>query len=198
MTTPIPRELLQRSVETLRRGGVVLHPTETVYGFGCDALDAEACGRVRRLKGYTGDRPLIWLVSGLAQAEHHARVEGAARDLALRHWPGPLTLIVPALQGGTVGVRHSPHPVVNRLIEGLGNPMTSTSANRRGAVPPVTADAASWWGDGPDVTLDAGPCPGPGGSTIVDCSGAEPVLVRRGELDPAALAVPIRGGDHDR
>ncbi len=196
MTTPTAAEL-DEAVALLRRGGVLLYPTETVYGFGCDASDDRACARVRRLKGWEAGRPLIALVDDLAQAATVAELGDVARELAEAHWPGPLTLVLPRRGGGTVALRASPHPVARALVRGLGRPLTSTSANRTGEPPPRRAGDARWHGArGPDLVLDAGATGGTVGSTIVDCCGPAPRLVRRGELAVEALAVPL-GGDRD-
>ncbi len=163
----------------------MLYPTETVYGFGCDAGDPAACERIARLKGWTAPRPMLVLVAGIEQASRIARWNDAARALAARHWPGALTLVLPALDGeGTVGVRQSPHPVAAALVEGLGRPLTSTSANRTGAPAPRALAEASWHGErGPDVSLDGGPSGGRLGSTVVDCTGDTPRILRRGDLE---------------
>ncbi len=165
----------------------MLHPTETVYGFGCDGRSEPACRRVRELKGVAPDRPLIWLVRDLDQAREVAHLTPQAVHLAEAFWPGPLTLVVRRGEG-TQALRVSPHPVVGELLARLGRPLTSTSANRTGEPPPTTAARASWHGDrGPDVLLDAGPCAGAVGSSIVDCTGTRPKLLRAGDLDVARL-----------
>ncbi len=186
VTTPSAADIA-RALRALREGGVVLHPTETVYGFGCDARSAVACDRIRRMKGVAPQRPLIWLVRDLEQACAEADLSPVARRLAAAFWPGPLTLV--ADRGDdTVALRVSPHPTVAMLLADLDGPMTSTSANRTGESPPAAAADATWIGGaGPDVILDAGPCAGTVGSTIVDCTGARPRLLRAGDLDVARL-----------
>jgi len=187
---------LHRAVASLRRGGVVLYPTETVYGFGCDVRDGAACARVRALKGVPADRPLIALVRDLAQAAGMVHLTPDAERLARAHWPGALTLVLPGREGGTVALRASSHPVPQALIDGLGGAITSTSANRAGEPPPRRAADASWVGEaGPDVSLDAGPTSGAVGSTIVDCCGPRPRLLRRGDLPVDALVVAVEVGE---
>ncbi len=184
MTTPGADEL-RRAAAVLRRGGVLLYPTETVYGFGCDAANPAACELIGRLKGWAGARPMLVLVEDVAQAETVARWAPAARALAERYWPGPLTLVLSDRAGeGTVGIRLSPHPVARALVRDLGRPLTSTSANRTGEPPPRTLADASWHGSrGPELALDGGPCPGRLGSTVVDCTGSRPRVIRRGDLE---------------
>lgn len=186
MTTPSVADL-REALRVLLAGGVVLHPTETVYGFGCDGRSEAACRRVRQLKGVAPDRALIWLVRDLDQARDVAHLTPQAVNLAEAFWPGPLTLVVRG-GAGTQALRVSPHPVVDHLLAGLGGPLTSTSANRTGEAPPTTAARASWFGErGPDAFLDAGPCAGTVGSSIVDCTGSRPKLLRAGDLDVARL-----------
>lgn len=186
MTTPNEADL-HRARRILRAGGVVLHPTETVYGFGCDGRSEAACRRVRELKGSAPDRPLIWLVRDLEQANEVAKLSPTSIRLAEAFWPGPLTLVVEG-STGTQALRVSPHPVVADLLSSLGGPMTSTSANRTGEPAPTTVSAATWFGaSGPDAVLDVGPCDGAMGSTLVDCTGIRPRLLRAGDLDVARL-----------
>ena len=112
--------------------------------------------------------------------------------LAQAHWPGALTLILPSHSGGTLALRASPHPVPAALIAGLGRPITSSSANRTGDPPPRHLGDAGWFGpQGPDAAVDGGPTAGRVGSTIVDCCGPAPRLVRRGDLAPDELACAV-------
>jgi len=184
------------ALEVLARGGVLLHPTETVYGFGCDAASEEACDRIRRLKGWPAGRPLLSLVRDRAGAEQLAVVTPAAAALIERFWPGPLTLVLRGREGETVAVRQSPHPLAAALVEGLGRPLASSSANRTGEPPPLRASQASWLGaTGPDLVLDGGPCRGALGSTIVRCTGDGAELLREGDLplDAVREVVTLHG-----
>lgn len=189
MTTPTAAEL-SLAADILRGGGVVLYPTETLYGFGCDAGRGEACARIGSLKGWAVQRPMILLIDGIEGASQVVRWTPAGRRLAEALWPGALTLLLPPRVGeGTVAVRESPHPVVRALVGALGGALTSTSANRTGEPPPRRIQQASWHGpEGPDMVLDSGETAGHRGSTLVDCTGARPRLVRQGDLDPARLA----------
>ena len=167
----------------------MLFPTETVYGFGCDAADADACARIRALKGWTADRPMLVLAAHREQAASLGNWNNAARVLAARFWPGPLTLILGVGDSRSVAVRVSPHPIALALVKSLGRPVTSTSANRTGEPPPRTMLEAGWFGDrGPDIFIDGGEVAGCKGSTIVDCRGNRPTLVRSGDLPPHELS----------
>jgi len=142
---------------------------------------------VRELKGIPPDRALIWLVRDLDQANEIAKLSPAAGRLAEAFWPGALTLVVEG-GAGTQALRISPHPVVADLLSSLGGPLASTSANRTGEPAPTAVSRATWVGDhGPDAVLDSGPCAGALGSTIVDCTGIRPRLLRAGDLDVARL-----------
>ncbi len=169
---------------------MILYPTETVYGFGCDAGNAEACARIGALKGWAAPRPMILLVDGIGGASRVIRWTPTGRRMAESLWPGALTLLLPGrTEEGPIAVRESPHPVVRSLVKHLGGALTSTSANRTGEPPPRTVGQAGWHGpQGPDMVLDGGKTEGHRGSTLVDCTGRRPRLVRRGDLDPALLA----------
>ncbi len=171
------------AVEALcRPGGVVCYPTETVYGIGGRAADSEAALRIAGLKGRTL-QALIVLVDRLPEG-----LPPLAQELAQRFWPGPLTLIVPSIEGiapevlgpgGTLGLRWSPHPVVSALIQRVG-PITSTSANRTGE-PPLTDGRCTL---AVDYVLDDGLLPAAEPSTIVDVQS-------RRVLRPGAIAGAI-------
>lgn len=187
--------VLRRAADVLRGGGVIAFPTETFYGLGADALRPEAVARVRRLKGRADDKPLLLLVDSIAMVESLVTtITPAARALMARHWPGPLTLVLPARAvlpvevtagTGAVGVRLSSHAVARGLVRAFGGPVTAPSANVAGAPPPVTAAAAlAGLGDGVDLALDAGPTPGGPASTVLDVSADPPRVLRPGAVVP--------------
>ncbi len=201
----------RRAAEVLRAGGLVIHPTETVYGIGGDA-SAASNDLIASLKKRRGsERPLILLTLDLAAVA--ALVEGLewpdeAAALAERFWPGPLTLVVPCtgaprgLQGAGVGaggagaeggvaVSVTSEPCVRAILEEWEGPMTSTSANLAGRRPARTVeDAAAMFearlaavgGAEPALFIDAGETPGAEGSTIVSFVGAPPRLLRAGPI----------------
>ena len=183
---------LARAAAILRAGGVVAFPTETFYGLGAAALDRDAVRRVFALKGRPEAKPLLLLVDSLAMAEGVAHVTDAARDLARRHWPGALTLVLAARAPvpaevtagtGTVGVRVSSHPIARALPAALGAPVTAPSANPAGGAPPTTAAAVvAYFGDGLDLVLDGGATAGGEPSTIVDLTVEPPRVLRRGAV----------------
>jgi L-threonylcarbamoyladenylate synthase len=182
---------ISRAAQTLRRGGLVAFPTETVYGLGADADNAAALTRLYAVKGRPGGHPVIVHVGAPAQlAEWAADVPAAARRLGDALWPGPLTLVVRRAArvldgvtgaGDTVGVRVPDQPVALALLGAFGGGIAAPSANRFGHVSPTTAeDVRADLGDDIDVVLDDGPCTVGVESTIVDCTGDELVILRPG------------------
>ena len=200
---PVGEVGLSEAAAVLRRGGVVALPTDTFYALAVRVDDAEALVRLRAAKGRAGDKPLPVLVAGLAQAEAlSGGLPEAARRLATRWWPGPLTLVVPAPPGlpaaltagtGTVGLRAADHAAVAALLAAYGEPITGTSANRAGARPPLSADEVeAGLGSAVDLLLDGGEARGGEPSTVVDCT-TEPVRVlREGALAAALFSRPPR------
>ncbi|MDH3270489.1 MAG: L-threonylcarbamoyladenylate synthase [Gemmatimonadota bacterium] len=194
-----PDQDLTSVVSHLRSDGLVAYPTETVYGLG-GACTPAAIGRVQRLKGRDDDKPLLVLVSGPEDvASLHWNED--ARALAEIFWPGSVTLVLadpqevfpPGVRSpeGAVGVRVSPHPVTRRLLEAFGAPLTSTSLNRTGE-PPVSSGAQarellSEMGALDAVLLDGGALPASGPSTVVDCTGKTPTVLREGVIPVGRL-----------
>jgi L-threonylcarbamoyladenylate synthase len=180
----------------LRDGGLVAFPTETVYGLGADAEHEEAVGRIFRVKGRPTGHPLIVHVGGALEG-WAAEVPDAARRLAGRFWPGPLTIVlrrgprVPlAVTGGqeTVGLRVPSHPLARALLDAFGGGVAAPSANRFGKVSPTTADhVREDLGGDVDFVLDGGPCGVGVESTIVDLSNGAPALLRPGGVPLEAL-----------
>ena len=192
-------EAIDEAIACLRAGGVVVYPTETLYGLGCDATDEAALRRLAALKGRDAGKPISVLVASRDELGRMAAAPSAeATRLMEAFWPGPLTIVLRArpelskiLTGGgqTIGARVSPHPVARALAEGLARPLTATSANPGGETPPATAAAArAYFGDRVDAYVDDGATPGGPASTVVDCSGSRPLIVREGAVATAALA----------
>lgn len=194
------------AVRLLRTGGLVALPTETVYGLGCDATDPLAVASLYDAKGRPSFNPLIAHVPDLAAARRVGLFTQAAERLASRFWPGPLTLVVPALEGATcelaraglasVAIRVPAHPAAQAVLAAAGRPIAAPSANRSGHVSPTTAAHVLADLDGRiDLILDAGPCAVGVESTILDCTGGTPVLLRPGglarEAIEAALGIPL-------
>ncbi|HEX5446223.1 MAG TPA: L-threonylcarbamoyladenylate synthase [Pirellulales bacterium] len=201
---------LARAGQTLRRGGLVAFPTETVYGLGANALDAQAVERIFAAKGRPAANPVIVHIADLADV---MRVVGewpeVAERLAAHFWPGPLTLVlrkaaaVPdavTAGGPTVGVRMPAHRVAHELIRAAAVPVAAPSANRSTRISPtsaahVLADLAGRI----DLVLDGGPTPGGLESTVIDLTTSPPRLLRPGLIAPAqieaiagAIDVPTR------
>lgn len=199
-----PERDLSEAVAHLRSDGVLAYPTETVYGLG-GACTAAAVDAVRRVKGRSDGKPLLVLVGSIDSAGSLEWTD-AARELASIFWPGSLTLVLddpretfpPGVRSasGTVGVRVSPHPLVARLLEAFGAPVTSTSLNAPDK-PPVSSGgrARELLGrldaDGV-MLLDAGTLRPSRPSTVVDCTGAVPVVLREGAvpIDRLRCALP--------
>lgn len=181
-------EGLTAAVSILDSGGLVAYPTDTLYGLGADALDEDAVARVFVAKERPEGVALPVLVAGVDHVRHVARLTPLARRLAAEHWPGALTLVLPALPtvaenllGGkdTVAVRVPDAPWALALAEHFG-PVTATSANRHGEPAARTARECETVA-GVDCLVDGGALPGTP-STIVDATGAEPKVLRQGAV----------------
>lgn len=183
---------MEEAVAAVRAGQVVGLPTDTVYGIGVDPLNESAVTRLFDLKGRPEHKPVGLLVAGLDQAEMVGELTTPARELAERHWPGALTLVVTPkvvlanwvgdAQRRTVGVRVPAHPRALELLTETG-PIAVTSANESGG--PETLDdggARSVFGDNVTVYV-AGTCPGGTASTVVDATGEELVVLRVGPVE---------------
>jgi L-threonylcarbamoyladenylate synthase len=189
----------------LRRGELVVFPTETVYGVGADALEPAAVERIFRAKGRPATNPVIVHVAGPDEAR--ALVLGfdaEAQALAAAFWPGPLTLVLPrrpevpaivAAGGPTLAVRAPAHPVARALLSAFGGPIAAPSANRSNAISPTRAEhAEEELADQVGIILDGGPCRVGLESTVIEL-GPDPRILRpgaigRGELE-AALGRPV-------
>lgn len=195
--TPDPA-VLARAAELLRAGQLVAFPTETVYGLGANALDPAAVARIYEAKGRPSYNPLIVHVANAEAARQlvtHWPAE--AERLAQRWWPGPLTLVLPKVPGipiavtaglATVALRVPAHPVAHALLERAGVPLAAPSANRSGEVSPTTAaHVERSLGERVPLILDAGPTTVGIESTVLDLSGARPVLLRPGMISQEAL-----------
>lgn len=189
---------IRRGAEILRAGGLVAFPTETVYGLGADASHAEAVARLYAAKRRPSSHPVIVHFADAAAAFAWAReVPEAARRLAARYWPGPLTMILRRaahvgdfVTGGqdTVGLRVPSHPVARALLSAFGGGIAAPSANLFGRISPTTAEhVRADLGARVDLVLEGGPSEVGIESTIVDLSGEAPVLLRPGHIGAAEL-----------
>jgi len=201
MTTSAALGRVAEAVAVLKNGGVIAMPTDTLYALTAAADDASAVRRVFAIKGREQGRPLPLFVSGVEMARRIAALGASAHKLASRFWPGQLTIVVSkredyvseALAGSeTVGLRVPDNEVARAVVEALDAPVTGTSANLSGGPDPVSADEVRrQLGDRVDLILDAGPCPHGVASTIVDCTGTEPVILRQGAISAAQILAAL-------
>lgn len=186
------------AVAHLRRGGLLIYPTETAYALGCDATNARAVASIFRLKGRERGKPLPLIAASVVMAERYARFTPLARKLAKQHWPGPLTIVAASRQlqatsrlapgvlarDGTIALRVSSNPIARALSRRLGRPIVSTSANRSGQPPRYSIQSAvrSLGLHQQFFVLDIGPLPRRRPSTIVDARGDVLRTLRRGTI----------------
>jgi L-threonylcarbamoyladenylate synthase len=203
---------IRPALDQIERRGVLAYPTETVYGFG-GGIDRESVDALITLKSRPPGKPFLLLIAGPDMIDRLAlRLPSYAANLIARHWPGPITLVLPGgehrvaerLRGpeGGVAVRWTSHAGIARLIRAHGDAITSTSANRPG-VPPATSasEILTQWGD--DVArgrlrvLDGGTLTPSAPSTVVDCTGRLPRVIRPGAISAKVLraSVPNLIGD---
>lgn len=203
---------LRPTIAHLQAGDVLAYPTETIYGFGT-MIDRDAVERLVAMKRRPPWKPFLLLISDTRMIAHLGlEVPPAASMLAARHWPGPLTLVLRGgerrtperLRGpeGGIAVRWTPHVGLQRLISLLGDPITSTSANLPGVPAAVSAgEILEQWGSeirgGALRLLDGGRLPPSEPSTVVDCTGGRPRVIRPGAISAATLrqSVPDLIGD---
>lgn len=184
---------IERAVELLRAGELVAFPTETVYGLGADAANPAAVAKIFAVKGRPADHPLIVHIPDVSHLDRWARdISAAARAVAEKFWPGPLTLIlkrhpdVPeCVTGGqdTVGLRIPRHPLALELLRAFDGGIAAPSANKFGRISPTTAQhVRDDLGDAVAMILDGGPCQVGIESTILDMSDERTTVLRPGML----------------
>ena len=190
-------DAIVEAAEAVLRGGVIAFPTDTLYGLACSLLDVPAVEMVARLTRRDPSLAVISLIPDPSQAWGiAAEVDETAERLIRRYWPGPLSLIfragriVPARvrgAGGTVALRCPRHTLSARLLDAIGGPVVSSSANLTGQRPAETAEeVVRIFGNQLDLVLDGGQARDSRPSTLVDVSGSKPRLLRRGTLDVTA------------
>ena len=202
---------IDTAVAALRAGGLVILPTETVYGLAADAADPHAVAAIYAAKGRPACNPLSAHVADVGTARQIAVFDERAERLAARFWPGPLTLVLPitdetavcdlARAGlDTVAVRAPAHPIAHALLEAFGGPLVAPSANRSGRPSPTTfADALEETGAAAAAALDGGPCAIGLESTVVALLDT-PRLLRPGAVTRAeieALIGPLAEAEAD-
>jgi len=193
---------IPRVVAHLQGGGLLAYPTETVYGLGSRAVQADVAA-LAALKGRTASKPFLLLISDRSMAEAHGLAFNASADaLARAFWPGPLTLVLPGGSGrlpdllrgpdGGIAVRWTSHQSIAQLVAALGVPLTSTSANLPGQPPgpgaaAIARDFAPAVDAGRLLVLDGGVLGNRPPSTVVDCTRPQAQIVREGTLSVAEL-----------
>ena len=194
---PADTDAVMEAARILAAGGLVAFPTETVYGLGADATIGTAVARLYAAKGRPAFNPLIAHVADMAGARALATFDANAEKLATAFWPGPLTLVlarrphVPsAVSAGldTVGVRAPAHPVAQALLAAARVPIAAPSANRYTRVSPTRAEhVLAQLLDRIDLVIDGGGANVGIESTVLDVSGARPVILRPGSIARSAL-----------
>jgi L-threonylcarbamoyladenylate synthase len=187
-----------RASGVLRKGGVIIYPTDTLYGLGADAFSDAAVAKVYDIKGRDTQKPMHCIVANLEMVAEYAEVNDAARKLAEKFLPGPLTLVLkkrPVLNTGiakgidTIGIRIPDNEFCVELAKSFGRPYTTTSANRAGTIPEVTLEKIVQQlgvsAKGVELAVDAGMLPLRSPSTVVNVVSGSPSILREGAI-PAA------------
>lgn len=191
-------EAIAEAAAIIKSGGLVAFPTETVYGLGANALDSDAVERIFRAKGRPQDNPLILHVANIREAAKYAEINPTAEVLMHQFWPGPLTLVmyalecVPEITRGyldTVALRMPMNPVALALIRETGLPLAAPSANKSGRPSPTTAEVvADDLRNAVDMILDDGPTSIGLESTVADTTGDAVAILRPGGITREMLA----------
>jgi len=190
--------LIDKAAHMIKKGGIVIFPTRTLYGIGVDAFNSEAVNRVFQVKQRATRKPLSVLINSIDDvASLAAKIPAATLQLMEIFWPGRLTIVFSArpavlsnLTGGTgkIGIRIPEHPVAVSLVTSYGRPLTGTSANLSGQ--PGTHcvdDLPSGIIKGADCVIDSGKLKGGMGSTVVDVTTMPPTIIREGEVSKEEL-----------
>ena len=197
VSTQITQEQIDEAVAVLKKGGVVVFPTETAYGLAADATNEDAVEKVRMIKGRDKEQALPLIAFDHAMIEEVAGVPAKLQPLTQLHWPGALTLILPVIgdslalgvvKNETIAIRISSHPVARALSEGLGSPIVSTSANRNGEPACYSTDSVraqfEYQETKPDFYLDTGELAAELPSTIVGIDDyGYPEVLRQGSIE---------------
>jgi L-threonylcarbamoyladenylate synthase len=196
---PFNDDSIAEAARLILAGEPLAVPTETVYGLAADATNAEAVARIYEAKGRPSFNPLIVHVPDFAAAERIGDFGDEARELALEHWPGPLTLVVPLREGSgiasivtaglpTIGLRVPAHPAMQALLRAVGRPLAAPSANASGSISPTRAEhVMKSLGRRIPLIIDAGPTQRGLESTIVAATGGPLRLLRPGPIQVDAL-----------
>lgn len=183
-------EAIEKAAKVLQLGGIVVYPTETLYGLGANIMDTGSIERLFEIKGRRDDKPVSIAFRDVEQAEKYAVFNKTAKRLAQFMLPGPLTMVLPArinlgdmFGGDRMAVRVPSGAVAHAILEKTRFPVTATSANISGQADPVCAkDAIGQIGDKVDLVLDGGDCEHGKPSTVVDLTKEEPIFLREGAV----------------
>jgi len=171
---------IYEAVKILKNGGVIIFPTETVYGIGALASNENAIKKIYEIKGRSFDKPLQILISDISQVDLFAsEISDKAKELMKKYWPGPLTLVFKTASGSTVGLRMPDSPIILELIRQTG-PIAASSANISGQPDPTCIGDVKIEAD---LLLDGGPCKMGKPSTVVDVSVDPPTILRQGAIE---------------
>ncbi|MFH1284302.1 MAG: L-threonylcarbamoyladenylate synthase [Candidatus Peregrinibacteria bacterium] len=176
-------EVVAAAVRVLRNGGVVMHPTETCYGFAVDVFNEKALEKLYRLKGRDFDKPVSILVNSFEMAEKYGVFSEKALEIARKYWPGPLSIVVPS-EEKSVSIRFSDNGFCNDMVREFGGPVTTTSANVSGNEPLYEPDL-SQFGENTDVidlVVDGGKLERKAPSTVVKIFGENVEILRQGGI----------------
>lgn len=202
--TPISPDAIRAAAARLQAGGLVAFPTETVYGLGADATNAQAVAAIFAAKGRPRFNPLIMHVADLVLASAHGRLTPLARALAEAFWPGPLTLVLERTATSnvcdlataglpTIALRVPAHPLAQDLLRAAGVPIAAPSANRSGHVSPTRAEHVEADLGAQDIMILGGGATTVGlESTVVDASGERPIILRLGGIARENLETVLR------
>jgi len=196
------KEAAKKAAEVMKKGGIVVYPTDTVYGLGVDVFNKDAVHRVRVLKGREHKRPISVIVPDIKSIEKCGTLNEPAKILAAKFLPGPLTLVLKAKSSvpeditfnGGVGIRIPKHDFCLALSKAFGKPYTTTSANISGLSTPKDIPELMWH-FGPKVAdialiIDAGKLESEVPSTVVSCLDDHPKVLREGAIPRSALELP--------
>lgn len=188
---PNPKDL-EKIVETLRAGGTIIYPTDTLYGIGCDALNVKAVEKICEIKGINPQKSNLSIIcDDMSHLSEYARVSTPDFKLMRRNLPGPFTFILPTTSSlpkiyknrKTVGIRIPDNNIIREIVAMLGNPVMTTSIRDDNDEVEYTTDPElihEKWSERVDIVIDGG-FGGIQGSTVVDCTGDEPEIVRQGK-----------------
>lgn len=190
---------IRQVVESLRAGGVIIYPTDTVYGLGCDIEQQAAVDQICMLRGLNPTKAMLTIIcQDISQLSEYAKqLDSPTFKFLKKNTPGPFTFVLPASnkvpkifknRKRTIGVRVPDHNIAMAIVEELGRPIVTTSLKSDDEILEYFTDPIDIYEDYKklvDIVVDGGSC-GNTPSTVVDCTGAEPLIIREGLMDPQA------------